>query len=248
MRLQLDGSRILVTGAASGIGRAVAVELAQEGARLALLDRDAEALAETARLVGGALALNADVTEETQVAAVASAVSEAFGRLDGLVCCAGISGPIGRGVEQTTRAEWDAVLAVNLTGPFLMVKHTLPALRAASAASVVFLSSDSATVASPGMTAYCASKGAVSQLARALAVDLADTGIRVNSVAPSIVDTPMSRRDLGVDGFDDAVHPVQTAAEVASQIVFLLSPRSRAINATAILSDFGYSALSGFPA
>jgi dihydroanticapsin dehydrogenase len=140
------------------------------------------------------------------------------------------------------------VFAVNVTGAFLVLKHALPALRAAPAASVVLLASDSAVVASPGMVPYAASKAALVQFARALSVDLSDTRIRVNTVAPSIVDTPMSRGDLGSDAFDAPGFPVQSAAEVAAHVVYLASPRSRAINGTTLLSDFGFTARSGFPA
>ncbi len=248
MDLQLEGTTALITGAASGIGRATALALAAEGVRVALLDRDAAALAETADGCRDALVLVADVTDEQQVrTAVATGVA-ALGRLDAVVCCAGVSGPVGTAIEETDLAAWNAVFAVNVTGAFLVLKHALPALRAAAAASVVVLASDSAFVASPGMAPYCASKAALVQFGRALSVDLAGTGVRVNAVAPSIVDTPMSRGDLGSAAFDDPGFPVQTAAEVAAHVVYLVSPRSRAISGTSLLSDFGYTARSGFPA
>lgn len=244
MDLQLHGARALVTGAGSGIGRAVALALAAEGARLALLDRDEAALRETAAGCPDAVVLVADVTDEAQVAATAGSLD----LLDVVVCCAGISGPVGAGIEETSLAEWNAVFAVNVTGAFLVLAQALPALRAAGAASVVLLSSDSAFVASPGMAPYCASKAALVQFARALSVDLAGSGIRVNTVAPSIVDTPMSRGDLGDDAISGAAFPVQTADEVAAHVVYLASPRSRAVNGATLLSDFGYTARSGFPA
>lgn len=248
MDLHLTGTTALVTGAASGIGRATALALAAEGVRVALLDRDAAALGETADGCPGAVRRVADLTDEDQVRrAVDTAITE-LGRLDAVVHCAGISGPVGRGIEETSLADWNAVLAVNVTGAFLVLRQALPALRAADAASVVLLASDSATVASPGMAPYCASKAALVQFGRALSVDLAGTGIRVNTVSPSIVDTPMSRGDLGADAFADPGFPVQSAAEVAAHVVYLVSPRSRAINGTTLLSDFGYSARSGFPA
>ncbi|WP_350352876.1 SDR family oxidoreductase [Microbacterium sp. A8/3-1] len=248
MDLQLQGTTALVTGAASGIGRATALALAAEGVRVALLDRDASALRETASGCRDAVILVADVTDEDEVRAAVESGAAALGRLDAVVCCAGISGPVGTSIEDTALADWEAVFAVNVTGAFLVLKHALPALRAAPAASVVLLASDSAVVASPGMVPYAASKAALVQFARALSVDLADTRIRVNTVAPSIVDTPMSRGDLGSDAFDAPGFPVQSAAEVAAHVVYLASPRSRAINGTTLLSDFGYTARSGFPA
>jgi dihydroanticapsin dehydrogenase len=248
MDLQLSGTTALVTGAASGIGRATALALAAEGVRVALLDRDAVALRGTADGCRDAVQLVADLTDEQQVrVAVDSAVAE-LGRLDAVVHCAGISGPVGHRIEDTSLDDWNAVFAVNVTGAFLVLRHTLPALRAADAASVVLLSSDSAFVASPGMAPYAASKAALVQFARALSVDLAGTGIRVNTVAPSIVDTPMSRGDLGAGAFADPAFPVQSAAEVAAHVAYLVSPRSRAVNGTTVLSDFGISARSGFPA
>lgn len=248
MDLHLTGTTALITGAASGIGRATALALAAEGVRVALLDRDAEALRETAAGCRDAVILIADLTDEDQVGEAIGGGAAELGRLDAVVCCAGISGPVGRGIEETTLAEWNTVFAVNVAGAFLTIKHALPALRAAEVASIVLLSSDSAFVASPGMVPYCASKGALVQFARALSVDLVGTGIRVNTVAPSVVDTPMSRGDLGADAFADPRFPVQSASEVAAHVVYLVSPRSQAINGTTLLSDFGVSARSGFPA
>jgi len=248
MELQLQGRTALVTGAAGGIGRAVAQALSAEGVRVALLDRSAAGLEETAASCPGSVPLVADVTDE---AAVGAAVAEAVVALDGLhtvVCCAGISGPVGSGIDETSLAEWQAVFAVNVTGAFLVLRAALPALRAAPAASVVLVASDSAFVASPGMAPYCASKAALVQFGRALSVDLAGDDVRVTTVSPSIVDTAMSRGDLGDAAFAAPAFPVQTADEIAAHVVYLASPRARAVNGSGILSDFGYSARSGFPA
>jgi len=248
MELVLSGRRALVTGAAGGIGRAAARALADEGCHLALLDRDAaalDALAVDLRAAGVSVTTHScDVTDEV---AVGEAV-RAAGELDVLIGCAGISGPVGTPLADTALADWEAVFAVNVRGTFLVLRAAIPALRRSDAASVVLVASDSALVAAPGMVPYCASKAAVLQLARAASVDFAPDGIRVTAVCPSVVDTPMSRGDLEVDGFEGAVFPVQSAAEVASQLVFLASPVSRPVNGTALVTDFGYTARSNFPA
>ncbi|WP_251438549.1 SDR family NAD(P)-dependent oxidoreductase [Microbacterium sp. USTB-Y] len=248
MELQLQGRTALVTGAAGGIGRAVAQALTAEGVRVALLDRSAEGLAETAALCAGSVPVVADVTDELAVDAAVREAVAALGGLHTVVCCAGISGPVGSGIEATSLAEWQAVFAVNVTGAFLVLRSALPALRAAPAASVVLVASDSAFVASPGMAPYCASKAALVQFGRALSVDLADDDVRVTTVSPSIVDTPMSRGDLGDAAFSTPAFPVQGADEIAAHVVYLASPIARAVNGSGILSDFGYSARSGFPA
>ncbi|TAM71835.1 MAG: SDR family oxidoreductase [Microbacteriaceae bacterium] len=164
--------------------------------------------------------------------------------------CAGISGPFGVDVADIALKDWQRVLAVNVTGQFLFVKHALPALRRAAGAAVVLMASDSGFVAAPGMVPYNASKGAVVQLTRALSVDLFADSVRVNCVCPSIVDTPMARVDLGVaeGGFAAMDYPVQTPAEVARHVLYLSSPASRPVNGTAMISDFGYLARSSFPA
>jgi dihydroanticapsin dehydrogenase len=251
--LKLRGRAALVTGAAGGIGSAVAHRLAEEGARVALLDRAGSAVhrvAEHVRATGAdARAVSADVTDQAAVRTAVDDVTRALGGLDIVIGCAGISGPVGTALVDTRLADWRRVLEVNVTGTFLILQATIPSLRASDAASATFVASDSALVAADGMVPYCASKAAVLQLIRAAAVELSDDGIRVNAVCPSVVDTPMSRGDLGLTrGFDDVGYPVQTADDVAAQLVWLASPLSKAVNATGVVMDFGYSARSNFPA
>lgn len=254
MELELTGAPVVITGAASGIGEACARAFAAEGATLGLIDRDEQALAAIAgELVESGCpvaAAVADVTDETQVARALETLTERLGGIRIAVACAGISGPFGVDVADIALADWERVLSVNVTGQFLFVKHALPALRRSANAVVVLMASDSGFVAAPGMVPYNASKGAVVQLTRALSVDLADDGIRVNCVCPSVVDTPMARGDLDVaeGGFAAMDYPVQTAAEVARHVLYLSSPASRPVNGTAMVSDFGYLARSSFPA
>ncbi|HWM33568.1 MAG TPA: SDR family oxidoreductase [Pseudolysinimonas sp.] len=250
MDLALTGRRVIVSGAASGIGRACAHAFAAEGARVAVLDRDAAGVAGVVAGLPGAIGTVADVTDGEALRSAVTGAAAELGGLDHVVACAGISGPFGVPLTEIRRDDWDAVFAVNVTGAFQLVQAALPALRAAERPTIVMLSSDSAVVAAAGMVPYCASKGAVLQLARALAVELAPEGIRVNAICPSIVDTPMSRRDLGLEdaGFAGAGFPVQTPDEVAAHVLYLSSAVSRPVNGVAMLSDFGYAAQSSFPA
>lgn len=253
MDLGLDGCAAVVTGAASGIGLACAGMLAAEGMRVGLLDRDRAGLERAAAALadqGGPEAPWA-VAEVADGAAMAKAISVLGSRLagiDALVCCAGTSGPFGVPIDQVSAREFSRVLEVNVTGAFVAVKHALPRLRAAAYPAIVLMASDSSFVAAGGMVPYCASKGAVLQLARALSVELADDGIRVNCVCPSIVDTPMSRGDLGDAAFVDPGYPVQAPDDVARHVAYLCSPASGPVNGTSLVSDFGYLARSSFPA
>jgi NAD(P)-dependent dehydrogenase (short-subunit alcohol dehydrogenase family) len=183
----------VVTGAGSGIGRSAAERLAATGVRSLLVGRREEPLVETAQLceAAGASArpLPADVTDESSADALASAVDEEGGRLHLLVQCAGES--LRASIDETSAEDWDRILAVNLTAPYRIIRALLPALRRAGGASVVNVASSLALGGLPRATAYCAAKGGLVQLTRALALELAPEGIRVNAVCPGLVDTPM---------------------------------------------------------
>lgn len=242
MDLRLTGRTALVTGGASGIGRAVVTALLAEGVRVTVLDRAPR----PADLPGALRWHTGDVTDED---AVGAAVRDSDG-LSIAVGCAGISGPMGQEPTAISRADFARTVEVNLTGQFLLAKHAAGAMRERGGGAIVFVASDSGFVAAPGMAAYCASKGGVLMLAKALATDLDPYGVRVNCVAPSIVDTPMSRADLGLTeaGFDGQPFPVHRPEEVAAAVCYLVSDLARGVNGTAHVLDFGGLARSAFPA
>jgi NAD(P)-dependent dehydrogenase (short-subunit alcohol dehydrogenase family) len=235
MDLALSGRSVLVTGGASGIGLATVEAFLAEGASVTVLDRAPKPAGLDVTWVQG------DVADED---AVRAAVPD---RLDVAIGCAGVSGPMGENPRDIALADFARTLEVNLTGQFLLAKHAAPSLARSTAAAIVFVASDSSFVAAPGMAAYCASKGGVLMLAKALAVDFEPDGIRVNCVCPSIVDTPMARGDLGA-AFDELDCQVLLPEDVARSILYLASPVSRGVNGTAHVLDFGGLATSTFPA
>jgi NAD(P)-dependent dehydrogenase (short-subunit alcohol dehydrogenase family) len=246
----MEGRVALVTGAASGIGRAAVRRLAVEGARVAAVDLDL-AGAEAALAEAGAdgVALRCDVTNEAEVAAAVAAAVDRLGRLDALLACAGHPGPV-TPLADVEEADWDVVFDVNVKGVWLCCKHAIRAMRPRGGGAIVIMASDSSFVSSPGIGAYCASKGAVLMLVRSLATDHGPEGIRTNCVAPSIVDTPMPRLTLGAGdrplsefGVDDW----HTADEIAGHLVYLCSDAARGMNGSALVADFGGMAKSTFP-
>ncbi|MUL43715.1 SDR family oxidoreductase [Streptomonospora sp. PA3] len=248
----LDGAVVLVTGAAGGIGAAVARRAADRGATPVLLDRDGAGAQDQADALSTgrgtpAVAITADVADEASVRSAVATALRRLGRIDAVAHCAGISGPVGSPLEQVLLADWQRVFAVNATGAYLTLKHTLAALRRSSRGAAVLVASDSAFVAAPGMVPYCASKAAVVQLARALSVETAGE-VRVNAVCPSVVDTPMSRGDLDRGDFTGADYPVHRPEDIAEHVLFLVSPAAVGVHGTALAVDFGYSARSAFPA
>ncbi|WP_432174018.1 SDR family NAD(P)-dependent oxidoreductase [Streptomyces sp. Tue6028] len=240
-----DGLKALVTGGASGIGRATADLLAARGARVAVLDLDPSSVE------GPLLGHRADVTDDASVRAAVAAAAEALGGLDVLVNNAGI-GAQGT-VEDNDDAEWHRVLDVNVLGIVRTTRAALPLLRRSAHAAVVNTCSIAATAGLPRRALYSATKGAVLSLTLAMAADHVREGIRVNCVNPGTVDTPWVGRLL-----DAAVDPAAeraalearqptgrlvTASEVAGAIAYLASPLSGATTGTALAVDGGMQGL-----
>jgi NAD(P)-dependent dehydrogenase (short-subunit alcohol dehydrogenase family) len=193
---RLDGKVCLITGAASGMGRAATIRFAKEGAKIVACDLDLDAVKETAALAeaagGRALAVRADVSKEADVAAVVKAGVKAFGKLDVLYNNAGIFPAADHSVVDTEESVWDKVLAVNVKGVYLVCKHGVPELLAAGGGSVINVASFVALVGcSVPQDAYTASKGAVIALTKSLAVQFGPKGIRSNAICPGPIETPL---------------------------------------------------------
>ena len=190
-QLDMKGRSAVITGGAAGIGLAIARRLAASGARLSLWDRDRAAL-EAARQALGTDTHTAlvDVVSETDVAAAAASTLAALGRIDALVCSAGITGP-NLAVADYPLADWKQVIDINLTGVFLCNRAVLPAMRAAGYGRIVNIASIAGKEGNPNASAYSASKAAVIALTKSLGKELAKTGIRVNCVTPAAVRTGM---------------------------------------------------------
>ena len=236
-RGRLAQRRILITGAASGIGKRTAQLFADEGAALTLLDRDAVGLAAVAQATGGH-AFAADITDEAAVAHAVAAGAAAMAGIDGIVNAAGI---MWRGsVLEVGVAEWRRVIDINLTGMYIVVRACLPWLGQAQGATIVNLGSGQSLLPnSPNRTAYSASKGGVLNLSRALAAELAPA-IRVNCVCPGLVDTPMAegvRANVGNYALGRLAQPL----EIAQAILFLTSAESSFVTGAALAVDGGRS-------
>ncbi|MEU8826431.1 SDR family oxidoreductase [Streptomyces sp. NPDC048636] len=245
-----EGLAALVTGGASGIGAAVATELRDRGARVAVLDRDPSGAP------AGTLPVTADVTSDEAVRAAVAETVTAFGALHIVVGNAGV-GAVGT-VEDTPDAEWQRLLDVNVLGLVRTARAALPHLRAAAAdrpgrVSITHTCSIAATAGLPQRAAYSASKGAVLALTRAMAADHVREGIRVNCVNPGTVDTPWVARLL-----DRAADPAAeraalearqptgrlvSAAEVAAAVAYLAGPAAAAVTGTALAVDGGMQGL-----
>ena len=232
---RLRGRRILITGAASGIGQRTAELFAAEGAALTLLDCDRKRLASVARETGGT-AVEADVTQEPSVTRAVEQGAGAMGGIDGVVNAAGIV--IHGSVLDVGLADWKLVLDVNLTGTYIVVRCCLPWLVKAPFATIVNIASGQGLLPNnPGMTAYAASKGGIVNLTRALAAELAPS-IRVNSVCPGMVDTPMTaglERDLDRYALGRIAEPL----EIAQSILFLTATESSFVTGAALAVDGG---------
>jgi NAD(P)-dependent dehydrogenase (short-subunit alcohol dehydrogenase family) len=251
----LDGKAILITGAASGIGRASALEAHAEGAALVLSDVDAaqgEALAAEITAGGGSATFAAcDVTDERQVESLVSRARE-NGGLDGALNCAGILGTVGLTAD-TSFDDWRRILDVDLNGVFLCTKHEVRAMLGNGGGSIVNMASAAGLIGWAGAPGYVAAKHGVVGLSKAAAVEYAAAGIRVNAMCPSYTETPMVS-----DLFDNllggdpeapkaalANHPIGRFAqpdEIAAACVWLLSDKASFVTGTAMSVDGGYTA------
>jgi meso-butanediol dehydrogenase / (S,S)-butanediol dehydrogenase / diacetyl reductase len=253
MSSRLSGKVAVVTGGASGIGRAACLRIAREGSAVAVIDIDrpgAQSIAEECRSAGvDALAIAADVSDESQIEEAVREVLSHFKKLDLLVANAGIEGAM-RDFGETTAAEWDRIMTVNVRGAFLTVRACIRPMRAQREGAIVLTASNYGFVATPHTTAYCTTKGAVAALGRALSVELVPDGIRVNCVCPGNVDTPMFDRALAMQVDNPA--QVKAAAgrmakpdEIASVVVFLLSEDASYMTGAQVMIDYGETCRPG---
>jgi NAD(P)-dependent dehydrogenase (short-subunit alcohol dehydrogenase family) len=261
---RVEGKVALITGGASGIGRATALRLAEEGAAVVLTDMQAEAgegVAEEIRAAGGkADFLLHDVTDEADWARVVAEVKRLHGRLDILFNNAGIGGAGGPAVDISLES-WKRVHSVNVEGVFLGVKHALPLMRAGGGGSIVNVSSIAGLVGSIGGHGYAASKGAVRIFSKSVAMECANLkdGVRVNSIHPGIIDTAIWGRRPGeapktqdnayprpdLQALVDATTPLGVVGQpidIANGVLFLASDEARFITGSELVIDGGYVA------
>ena len=252
---RLKGKVAAITGAAVGLGRATAIRMAEEGASVAVLDiLDAEGEALVAELSGRGLPARywrCDVSREAEVAAVLDEVVRRFGRLDVLVNNAGVSG-VNKPTHEVTEAEWDFVTGINVKGVFFGVKHAIPHMRRAGGGSIINLSSIYGLVGGADVPPYHASKGAVRLMSKNDALTYAPDKIRVNSIHPGFIWTPMVDHFLQDSGDAaegrkavDALHPlghIGDADDIAWGAVYLASDEAKFVTGAELVIDGGYTA------
>lgn len=245
--LRLDQRRVIVTGGASGIGRATATLFRKMGAQVAIFDRDAAAAEHVSSEIG-AVAMPVDIMRPEQITDAVERAAAKMGGIDGIVNAAGIT--TAASIADTSLAMWQHTININLTGPFLVVQAALVHLRAADHATIVNISSGAGLLPRPDRTAYSASKGGLLALTRAMAVELAPA-IRVNAICPGSVETPMlstsndndagSKNDSGKAGRLDryALKRLGTPDELANAILFLTSRQSSYVTGVTLSVDGG---------
>jgi 3-oxoacyl-[acyl-carrier protein] reductase len=253
--VRLKNKVSLITGAGSGIGQAVALRFASEGAMVVIADRNLEAAEKTQYLIeqngGVGHAIAVDVTQEQQVAAAIASTVEKFGRLDILHNNAGVS--VLKSITETTESDWDFLFNVNLKGIFFGCKHAIPYMVQQGGGVIINTASELAIVGQPLYTAYCATKGGVLAFTRALSVEWAAKGIRINAVCPGPIQTPMLQAEfnLATNPTAEEVATIQsipvgrlgTPDDIARVALFLASDDAVFVQGTAIVADGGRTTL-----
>ncbi|MGY3037118.1 2-keto-3-deoxy-L-fuconate dehydrogenase [Bradyrhizobium sp. USDA 4354] len=248
--MRLQGRTAIITGAGSGIGRASAKLFSEEGARLALVDRDAAGLEETRRLVGEATVHAGDVGDAAFAETVVGDVVARHSGLDILMTVAGFS--CGGTVLTTSVEDWDAVFRTNVGGTWLWARAAVPQMQRQQSGSIITLASQLAIAGGKGNSAYIAAKGAIISLTRTMAVDFATDGIRVNAIAPGAIDTPMLRRSFARHANSEEVREASRnrhamkrfgqAEEIAQAALHLASDASSFTTGTVMVVDGGWLA------
>lgn len=242
----LAGKVALVTGGRGGIGSAISARFAEEGASVWAAD----IAAGSAALPAGVRFHQLDVTDEGASQGLAEAIEAEAGKLDILVNAAAIE--IEKTIEETSLEEWNRIFAINVTGTFLVSKALLPLLRKAGGSSIVNFGSYDGFIADPGLAAYCATKGAVHALTRAMACDYGPENIRVNAICPGFIDTPMLQNFFGSSGDIESlkqqvrdIHPMRrygTPEDVAGLVRWLASDEARYASGQLWVLDGGLTA------
>lgn len=239
---RFEGKVLLATGGGSGIGAAVARAYAAEGGRVAVADLTQERAALVADELAGSIAIACDVADEAAVQVAVETASHALGRIDGVFNSAGhvTLAPI----DELTLADWNRMLAVHLTGTFLVCRAALPALRAVGGGTIVNVASTAGLRARPKLAAYAAAKGGVIAFSRQLALDVAADGIRVNVVAPGSVRTPLTAPVHSDHGRPTSIlGRVAEPEEIAATACFLLADDSSFYTGSVFAPDGGQTAL-----
>jgi NAD(P)-dependent dehydrogenase (short-subunit alcohol dehydrogenase family) len=242
----------IITGAASGIGRATAIAFSVKGVRVTVSDIQEEKLNETARLIeengGEVLTVKADVSKEDDVRNLMRKTEDTFGRLDYLCNNAGVGGELNATASYTTE-EWDRVINVNLRGQWLCMKHAIPAMLTSGGGSIVNVTSILGSVGFENAPAYVAAKHGLEGLTKTAAIEYSAEGIRVNSVAPGFIETPMLEK-AGITTDPEtkksivSLHPIGRLGkpkEIADAIVWLCSDEASFITGHTLLADGGYT-------